>query len=225
MPEFNNNIVVSYCDVYLSSVLSDKVLYSWGDNEDVRRKVIVISSCILEDIDYVTKIALLDAADKYVSVDFVLLEKVSGGCSSLSKSIDNFNRNICDLENCLFRNHLLEQTRSKILEICEAFGAKCYLVPEDLTKQSQITQEVLSQLFKLETTLDVGIRHKNAALHLVGFHLTLWMNIVRLNYPVNKIDVSGTFNVADLSLYVTDEEGIELEETENVQQDSRKNLF
>ncbi|GJV50466.1 V-type proton ATPase subunit A1-like protein [Tanacetum coccineum] len=35
-----------------------------------------------------------------------------------------------------------EQARTKILKICEAFGAKCYLVPEDLTKQSQITQEV-----------------------------------------------------------------------------------
>ncbi|GKD11770.1 hypothetical protein Tco_1196177 [Tanacetum coccineum] len=35
MPEFNNNIAVSCCDVHLSSVLSDKVLYSWGDNEDV----------------------------------------------------------------------------------------------------------------------------------------------------------------------------------------------
>nr|GEX87154.1 hypothetical protein [Tanacetum cinerariifolium] len=45
--------------VHLSSVLSDKVLYSWGDNEDFERKVIVISSCLLEDIDYVTKIALL----------------------------------------------------------------------------------------------------------------------------------------------------------------------
>nr|GEV84802.1 ferritin-2, chloroplastic [Tanacetum cinerariifolium] len=51
-------------------------------------------------------------ADKYVSVDFVLLEKVSGGRSSLSESIDNFNRNICDLENCSFRNHLLA-SRSK----------------------------------------------------------------------------------------------------------------
>ena len=35
-----------------------------------------------------------------------------------------------------------EQARTKILKICEAFGANCYPVPEDLTKQSQITQEV-----------------------------------------------------------------------------------
>ncbi|GJX91466.1 hypothetical protein Tco_0344792 [Tanacetum coccineum] len=106
MPEFNNGIAVSCCDVHLSSVLSDKVLYSWGDNEDVGRKVIVISSCLLEDIDSATKIALMDAADKCVSVDFVLLEKVSSGRGALSERIDNFNRNICDLENCSFRDHL-----------------------------------------------------------------------------------------------------------------------
>nr|GEZ08116.1 hypothetical protein [Tanacetum cinerariifolium] len=57
-------------DVYISSVFSDKVLYSWGDNEDVARKLILISSCLLEDIDYVTKIALLDAAVECVLVDF-----------------------------------------------------------------------------------------------------------------------------------------------------------
>lgn len=30
----------------------------------------------------------------------------------------------------------------KILKICEAFGANCYPVPEDISKQRQITQEV-----------------------------------------------------------------------------------
>ncbi|GKE79952.1 hypothetical protein Tco_1549952, partial [Tanacetum coccineum] len=59
-------------DVHISNALSDKVLYLWGDNEDVGRKVIIISSCLLEDIDSITKIALLDAADKCISVDFVL---------------------------------------------------------------------------------------------------------------------------------------------------------
>ena len=35
-----------------------------------------------------------------------------------------------------------EQARTKILKICEAFGASCYPVPEDITKQRQITREV-----------------------------------------------------------------------------------
>lgn len=90
-----------------------------------------------------------------------------------------------------------EQAKTKILKICEAFGANCYPVPEDLTKQSQITQEVLSRLSELETTLDVGIRQRNAALHSIGFHLTIWMNMVKrekavfdtlnmLNFDVTK---------------------------------------
>lgn len=35
-----------------------------------------------------------------------------------------------------------EQARAKILKICDAFGASCYPVPEDRTKQRQITREV-----------------------------------------------------------------------------------
>ena len=35
-----------------------------------------------------------------------------------------------------------ERARTKILKICEAFGANCYPVPEDVSKQRQITREV-----------------------------------------------------------------------------------
>ncbi|KAJ0777952.1 putative V-type ATPase, V0 complex, 116kDa subunit family [Helianthus annuus] len=90
-----------------------------------------------------------------------------------------------------------EQAKTKILKICEAFGANCYPVPEDLTKQTQITQEVSLRLSELETTLDVGIRHRNAALHTIGVHLSIWMNMVKrekavfdtlnmLNFDVTK---------------------------------------
>ncbi|GJX66462.1 6-phosphogluconate dehydrogenase-like protein [Tanacetum coccineum] len=60
-----------------------------------------------------------------------------------------------------------------------------------------VEKGVLSRLSELETTLDVGIHYKNAALHLVGFHLTLRINIVKrekavfdtlnmLNFDVTK---------------------------------------
>ncbi|CAN6559732.1 unnamed protein product [Malus baccata var. baccata] len=89
------------------------------------------------------------------------------------------------------------QAKTKILKICEAFGANCYPVPEDTTKQRQITREVSSRLAELETTLDAGIRHRNKALASVGFHLAKWMNMVRrekavydtlnmLNFDVTK---------------------------------------
>ncbi|XAR60485.1 hypothetical protein NMG60_11033890 [Bertholletia excelsa] len=90
-----------------------------------------------------------------------------------------------------------EQARTKILKICEAFGANCYPVPEDMTKQRQLTREVLSRLSELEATLDAGIRHRNKALTSIGFELAQWMNLVRrekavydtlnmLNFDVTK---------------------------------------
>ncbi|KAK2975383.1 hypothetical protein RJ640_012394 [Escallonia rubra] len=71
-----------------------------------------------------------------------------------------------------------EQAKTKILKICEAFGASCYPVPDDITKQRQIIREVLSRLSELETTLDAGLSHRNKALTSIGFHLTKWMNMV-----------------------------------------------
>ncbi|GAB4825392.1 V-type proton ATPase subunit a1 [Ancistrocladus abbreviatus] len=90
-----------------------------------------------------------------------------------------------------------EQARMKILKICEAFGANCYPVPEEISRQRQITREVLSRLSELEATLDAGIRHRNKALTDIAFHLTKWMNMVRrekavydtlnmLNFDVTK---------------------------------------
>ncbi|KAK8598243.1 hypothetical protein V6N13_095627 [Hibiscus sabdariffa] len=71
-----------------------------------------------------------------------------------------------------------EQARTKILKICEAFGAHCYPVPDDFSKQRQITREVSSRLSELEVTLDAGIRHQNKALTSIGYHLAQWMNMV-----------------------------------------------
>ncbi|KMT01077.1 hypothetical protein BVRB_9g223320 [Beta vulgaris subsp. vulgaris] len=90
-----------------------------------------------------------------------------------------------------------EQARMKILKICEAFGANCYPVPEEINKQRQINKEVSSRLAELEATLDAGIRQRNKALADVGFHLSRWMNLVRrekavydtlnmLNFDVTK---------------------------------------
>ncbi|XP_052200901.1 V-type proton ATPase subunit a1-like isoform X1 [Diospyros lotus] len=90
-----------------------------------------------------------------------------------------------------------EQAKTKILKICEAFGANCYPVPEDITKQRQLTREVLSRLSELEATLDAGSRHQNKALTSIGFQLTKWLNMVRrekavydtlnmLNFDVTK---------------------------------------
>lgn len=49
-----------YADMKLSGVLNDKVLYSWGSQDkDITRKVVLISSCIVENLDSVTRRALM----------------------------------------------------------------------------------------------------------------------------------------------------------------------
>ncbi|XP_047938457.1 V-type proton ATPase subunit a1-like isoform X1 [Salvia hispanica] len=90
-----------------------------------------------------------------------------------------------------------EQVRIKILKICEAFGANCYPVPEEMTKRRHITQEVLSHLSDLKTTLEAGLCHRDKVLTSIGFHLPKWMNMVKrekavydtlnmLNFDVTK---------------------------------------
>ncbi|XP_020522169.1 V-type proton ATPase subunit a1 isoform X2 [Amborella trichopoda] len=90
-----------------------------------------------------------------------------------------------------------EQAKSKVLKICEAFGANCYPVPEEINKQRQITREVLSRLSEFEATLDAGIRHRNKALTSIGYHLKEWTLLVKkekavydtlnmLNFDVTK---------------------------------------
>ncbi|KAL4389140.1 hypothetical protein S83_006351 [Arachis hypogaea] len=90
-----------------------------------------------------------------------------------------------------------ERARTKILKICEAFGAHSYPVPEDISKQRQIINEVSSRLADIEATLDAGTRHRNKALASVGDNVEKWMDMVRrekavydtlnmLNFDVTK---------------------------------------
>lgn len=45
-------------DAKLSSVFGDQVLYSWGE-KDIMRKVIVLSSCLPENVDSALKNTLM----------------------------------------------------------------------------------------------------------------------------------------------------------------------
>nr|GMC95930.1 uncharacterized protein LOC109183057 [Ipomoea batatas] len=104
-PEFNNSMALCGGDMKLSGVLNDKVLYSWGSQDkDITRKVVLISSCIVENLDSVTRRALMDAADKCVSVEFVFLEQNSSHLADIPGNINSFLKKIGDLENCLFQH-------------------------------------------------------------------------------------------------------------------------
>ncbi|KAJ0252456.1 V-type proton ATPase subunit a3 [Hirschfeldia incana] len=72
-----------------------------------------------------------------------------------------------------------ERAKSKILKICEAFGANRYPFSEDLGKQAQMITEVSGRLSELKTTIDAGLGHRNILLHTIGDKFELWNLKVR----------------------------------------------
>ena len=50
-----------------------------------------------------------------------------------------------------------ERARTKILKICEAFGANRYPFPEDFARQRQMCSEVNARLQELQSTLDASV--------------------------------------------------------------------
>lgn len=68
-------------DVKLSIVLSDQVLYSWGD-KDIMRKVIVLSSCLPENVDSALEKTLMVNLNVDVVLNFFFFSVVLI-CSSL----------------------------------------------------------------------------------------------------------------------------------------------
>ncbi|CAM8883532.1 unnamed protein product [Rhodiola kirilowii] len=88
----------------LSSLLNDQLLYSWGE-KDIVKKVIILSSCIIRNINSMREV-LAEATEKCVSVEFLLLEQKSGHLFPLSDDMNNFVQQIDDLENCSFNTTL-----------------------------------------------------------------------------------------------------------------------
>ncbi|KAL1190258.1 V-type proton ATPase subunit a3 [Cardamine amara subsp. amara] len=72
-----------------------------------------------------------------------------------------------------------ERAKSKILKICEAFGANRYPFSEDLGRQAQMMTEVSGRLTELKTTIDAGLGHRNSLLHTIGDKFELWNLKVR----------------------------------------------
>ncbi|KAJ6842677.1 V-type proton ATPase subunit a2-like [Iris pallida] len=89
-----------------------------------------------------------------------------------------------------------ERAKSKILKICEAFGANRYPFTEDIGKQMQMIDEVSGKVSELKTTIDVGLIHRDNLLKNISYQFELWNHLVR-----KEKSVYHTLNM--LSLDVT----------------------
>ncbi|XP_071733675.1 V-type proton ATPase subunit a3-like [Rutidosis leptorrhynchoides] len=72
-----------------------------------------------------------------------------------------------------------ERAKSKILKICEAFGANRYPFTDDLSKQAQMITEVSGRLSELKTTIDAGLLHRTNLLETIGKQYEQWSDLVR----------------------------------------------
>ncbi|CAA7026919.1 unnamed protein product [Microthlaspi erraticum] len=103
VPEIDESGATSCRDLKLSSILCDRALYSWG-GRDIMKKVIVLSSCFPEEMDSEARNTLMVAADKCVSVEFLLLEKRASSMSYTQEKINRFLRCLSDFDNCSFQS-------------------------------------------------------------------------------------------------------------------------
>ncbi|XP_058102679.1 uncharacterized protein LOC131246500 isoform X4 [Magnolia sinica] len=90
-------------DAKLAKLLSNKALFSWG-SKDILRKVILITSCLLQNTDTLRE-TLADAAEQCVSVEFVVLEQEACQNDDTCENAKEFMNSISDLENCLLRSY------------------------------------------------------------------------------------------------------------------------
>lgn len=67
-----------------------------------------------------------------------------------------------------------ERAKSKILKICDAFGANRYPFTDDLGKQFQMITEVSAKLSELKTTLDIGQMHRGNLLQTISYDFEKW---------------------------------------------------
>ncbi|KAI3769710.1 hypothetical protein L6452_00823 [Arctium lappa] len=89
-----------------------------------------------------------------------------------------------------------ERAKSKVLKICEAFGANRYPFAEDLSKQELLITEVSGRISELKTTIDFGLVHRGNLLQRIGEQYERWNLLVRreksIYHTLNMLSIDVT---------------------------------
>uniref|UniRef100_A0A0D9XIB3 V-type proton ATPase subunit a n=1 Tax=Leersia perrieri TaxID=77586 RepID=A0A0D9XIB3_9ORYZ len=72
-----------------------------------------------------------------------------------------------------------ERAKSKIVKICDAFGANRYPFPDDLGKQLQTIQEVSGKISELKATIEIGLAHRDSILKSISSEFEQWNTLVK----------------------------------------------
>ncbi|XP_015579669.1 uncharacterized protein LOC8275461 [Ricinus communis] len=209
LPEIDDSGALRRSDAKLSSVLSDQVVYSW-EIKDFMRKVIVLSSCLPENIDSALKITLMDAADKCVSVEFLLFELSSSYFSNMQENINCFLTSLSDLDNCSFQTYIpdsrlfhsltkrwlqdLEDDIDEPLQACFIFQTNLVGSLNHISCSLSISvRQIIDEFSACQTCRCHGVLLDHAAKD----------KLERLSCPVTGHDL-GTADVVDNSVKVGD---------------------
>ncbi|KAG9135048.1 hypothetical protein Leryth_011546 [Lithospermum erythrorhizon] len=89
-----------------------------------------------------------------------------------------------------------ERAKTKILKICDAFGANRYPFTEDLGKQAQMITEVSGRLSELKTTIDAGLLHRGNLLQRIGEQFEQWNHLAKkekaIYHTLNMLSIDVT---------------------------------
>ncbi|CAI0377633.1 unnamed protein product [Linum tenue] len=72
-----------------------------------------------------------------------------------------------------------ERAKTKILKICDAFGANRYPFSEDVNKQSQMITQVSGRQTEMKTTIDAGSLQRNSLLKTIAERYEQWNSLVK----------------------------------------------
>ncbi|CAA6659693.1 unnamed protein product [Spirodela intermedia] len=86
-------------DVSLARLMNDETLYSWGER-DILKKVICVGCSLVSDRESLRR-NLMEAAERCISVDFVVFEQDQ--FHGFSEKLDKFVNSITDMENCIIQ--------------------------------------------------------------------------------------------------------------------------
>ncbi|KMZ69901.1 hypothetical protein ZOSMA_203G00230 [Zostera marina] len=96
-----------------------------------------------------------------------------------------------------------ERAKTKILKICDAFGANRYPFTEDVGRQKQMIDEVSGKIKELKVTIDAGLQHRDNLLKTISCQFEQWNLLVRKEKSVYhtlnmlSLDVSKKCLVAE----------------------------
>ncbi|KAL0380313.1 UNVERIFIED_CONTAM: hypothetical protein Sangu_0095600 [Sesamum angustifolium] len=201
LPEYNDSVCIYKADLKLADVLSEKTIYAWGDHDkNVARKVIFISSFLVGTLDSVTMKALMDADDKRVSMEFILLDQTSSYLGDFTENVNHFVKQIGSLKNCSF------QTCVPNLQVLHGFAKRWFQELKD------DREEPLQAHFIFKTNLI-------STLNQISCNLCSSFNPIVDEFTFcQRLSASEEFlPIPDVSQFIS---SVAVEEIENTVQDS-----